>query len=195
MGPMPEGTDSRHVRPELPYYGTYGSANYDPGTQNLSPQYVTNSDGQSWTALHDPWITRSPPEVADPHYVRPALLPHDTFGSGVYEPGAQEFLPQHSTCSEEQKSVLRELWGSPSEVADPHHVRPELLPDPNSRFTSYGLEAQDPLSQYATYSEGQTWPALRDPQVTETLPGKVDSYLCQPHTARPQAVALWNQVH
>ncbi|KAG1884614.1 hypothetical protein F4604DRAFT_1676734 [Suillus subluteus] len=148
------------------------------------PKYVTHSEGQSWTALHDPWVTSSPPEVADPHLGQTpqVLFPYDTFGFGIYEPRAQEFLPQHITYSEEQKSVLRELWGSPSEVADPHlGQHPQwLLPDPNSGLTSYELEAQDFLSQYVIYSEGQTWPALRNPWVTETLPEEADSYLCQP---------------
>ncbi|KAG1884653.1 hypothetical protein F4604DRAFT_1676764 [Suillus subluteus] len=97
--------------------------------------------------------------------------PTNTFGFGIYEPRAQEFLPQHITYSEEQKSV---------NTLNAYHVRPELLPDPNSGLTSYELEAQDFLSQYVIYSEGQTWPALRNPRVTATLPEEADSYLCQP---------------
>jgi hypothetical protein len=206
----------------LPYYDTYESTSYEPGTQNLLPQDVTYSEDQSWTALHDPWVTKSLPEVADLHlgqtpqckfsrgtafvlntyHVRPVLLPYDTFGSSTYEPGAQEFLPQHTTYSEEQNlSVLRKLWGSPTEVADPrlgqqaqgkfvvnaaffintYHVRPELLPYPNSGFTSYELKGQDFLSQDDTYSEGQTCqPALHNPRLTETLPEEADRYLGQP---------------
>jgi hypothetical protein len=51
-----------------------------------------------------------------------APLPYNIFGSGNYELGAQESLPQHSTYtySEEQNlSAPRELCGSQLEVAYP----------------------------------------------------------------------------
>ncbi|KAG1805795.1 uncharacterized protein BJ212DRAFT_1303867 [Suillus subaureus] len=163
----------------LSYYGPYEPTSYEPEAQNLLPQYVTNAEGQSWTALHD---TRSLPEVADPYLGQnpQVLLPYDTFGSGTYEPGAQAFLPQHR-FEEQNLSVLRRLWGSSSEVAGPRLVQyPKLLPYPNSGFTSYELEVQDLLSQYAAYSEGQTWPALCDPWVTQTLPEEAGPHLGQP---------------
>ncbi|KAG2112738.1 hypothetical protein BD769DRAFT_1674031 [Suillus cothurnatus] len=188
MGSIPEGTDSRlgPLPQELPYYDTYESTSYEPGTQNLLPQDVTYSEDQSWTALHDPWVTKSLPEVADLHLGQTPqlLLPYDTFGSSTYEPGAQEFLPQHTTYSEEQNlSVLCKLWGSPTEVADPRlgQQAQELLPYPNSGFTSYELKGQDFLSQDDAYSEGQTCqPALHNPRLTETLPEEADRYLGQP---------------
>lgn len=110
-----------------------------------------------------------------------ASLPYNTFGSDITELGTQESSPQQSTYSEEQNlSTPRDLWGSQSEVADPRHIRPELLPNGNFGFTSYEPEEQVELFRSVTHFEGQTWPALHDPRVTETLPEEAD-----PHHVRP----------
>ncbi|KIK43793.1 hypothetical protein CY34DRAFT_11482 [Suillus luteus UH-Slu-Lm8-n1] len=185
-GSMAEGTDHHlgQLPQELPYYGIYGSATYKPRTQNFLPQYAANSRNQSWTAPQDPQVKSSPPEVADPRLgLNPrALLPYNTFGSGITELGAQESLSQHSTYSEEQNlSTPYELWGSQSEVADPRlgQSAQELLPNGNFGFTSYEPEVQVELSKSVTHLEGQTWPALFDPRVTETLPEEADPHLGQ----------------
>ncbi|KAG2041306.1 hypothetical protein BDR03DRAFT_1007156 [Suillus americanus] len=78
---MPEGTDPRpgQFPQEFPCYGTYGSASFEPGAQDLLPQYVTYSEGQSSTAPDDPCVMESLPEVADPHLrqIVQELLPCD----------------------------------------------------------------------------------------------------------------------
>jgi hypothetical protein len=110
------------------------------------------------------------------------------------------FPPQHSTSSEEQNLLaLRKLWESLSEVEDrplaqhpqgksiisaafslnTYHARQGLYPYGTSGLTGCGREAQD-LSQYDTYSEEQTWPALHDLSVTETLSEEADPHVGQP---------------
>ncbi|KAG2753144.1 hypothetical protein P692DRAFT_20829619 [Suillus brevipes Sb2] len=112
-----------------------------------------------------------------------APLPYNTFGSGITELGTQESLPQHSAYSEEQNlSTPHDLWGSQSEVADPRldQNAQDLLPNGNFGFTSYEPEEQVELSRSVTHFEGQTWPALHDPRVKETLPEEADPHLGQP---------------
>ncbi|KAG1763379.1 hypothetical protein EDD22DRAFT_952372 [Suillus occidentalis] len=185
VGSTPEGTDPRlgQFPQELPYYSTYGSTTYEPETQNFLSQCATNSEGQSWMTPHNPRVTRSPPEVADPRLGQNLQMPPcSTFRSGITEFVTQESLPWHSTYSEEQNlSTPRELWGSQSEVADPRlgQNAQELLPNGNFWFASYEPEVQVELSQSVTHFEGQTWPALFDPRVTETLPEEADPHLGQ----------------
>lgn len=124
-----------------------------------------------------------------------APLPYNTFGSDITELGTQESSPQQSTYSEEQNlSTPHDLWGSQSEVADPRHTQPDLLPNGNFGFTSYEPEEQVELSRSVTHFEGQTWPALHDPRVTETLPEEADPHpygqTCFPIIPSPPVMCL-----
>ncbi|KAG1884605.1 hypothetical protein F4604DRAFT_1901209 [Suillus subluteus] len=172
MGSIPEGTDLRlgQSPQESSYYSTYGSASSKPRAQDLLPQYVTYSEGQSWTAPHDPWVMGSLPEVADPRLVRQTaqeLLPYDTSGSTICEPGAQEFLPRHSTYSEEQN-----LSGAPQTVNTLKSCCPTALPD------SLAMNAKHNLSMPHTPRDrpGRYSPIL---SATETLPEEADPHLGQ----------------
>lgn len=153
MGSMLEDADPHHVRTESPYYSTYDSASSEYSIQDLLPQSVAHSESQNWTALYGPSAMGSLPEVAGPHLCqKPELDIAHTLRSRAHR------------CSTNRGDRRRR-----SRI----HVQSELLPYSTFGFASY--EAQD-LSQYVTYTEEQTWPALHDPWVTQMLPEEVDRH-------------------